>query len=182
MVFGWTGGSRLSEEQDAFDHTMMANVGGAFRICQALVPPGGHNESLSVSFCLISSTLSRLVSTQSVAYHVSKAAAEHLVRVVSVQLPRYGLKFRANAVSPGFVVQDRHQQRFDSSENSEWRRVAVLSHPGGSVVSEFGIVEAVHWLNSDLADHVVGTVLTVDGGLSVQEQFDVALTVNADRN
>ena len=92
-------------------------------------------------------------------YSSSKAALEMLTRSASVELGEFGI--RVNAVSPGFVDVDSQI----NPVTAEYAK-AMSINPLGQRGRPENIAAAVHWLASDEAEWVTGTVLRVDGGAS----------------
>jgi NAD(P)-dependent dehydrogenase (short-subunit alcohol dehydrogenase family) len=93
-------------------------------------------------------------------YSASKAALDSLTRSMAVEWAPKGL--RVNAVAPGHVategvLEDLRTGRLDEK--------AVLARiPAGRIAEGDDIAEAVLFLSSDRARHILGQVLTVDGG------------------
>jgi len=95
-------------------------------------------------------------------YSASKAALDSLTRTMAVEWAGQGL--RVNAVAPGHVategvLADLRMGRLDEK--------AVLARiPAGRIANGDDIANAVMFLCSDRARHILGHVLTVDGGES----------------
>jgi NAD(P)-dependent dehydrogenase (short-subunit alcohol dehydrogenase family) len=93
-------------------------------------------------------------------YSASKAALESLTRTMAVEWAGKGL--RVNAVAPGHVATegvlgDLRTGRLDEK--------AVLSRiPAGRIADGDDIAQAVLFLCSERARHILGHVLTIDGG------------------
>ena len=93
-------------------------------------------------------------------YSASKAALESLTRTMAVEWAGKGV--RVNAVAPGHVategvLADLRTGRLDEK--------AVLARiPAGRIADGDDIAEAVLFLCSNRARHILGHVLTVDGG------------------
>ena len=93
-------------------------------------------------------------------YSASKAALDSLTRSMAVEWAGKGL--RVNAVAPGHVatkgvLEDLRTGRLDKK--------AVLARiPAGRIADGDDIAEAVLFLSSERARHIVGHVLVVDGG------------------
>jgi NAD(P)-dependent dehydrogenase (short-subunit alcohol dehydrogenase family) len=93
-------------------------------------------------------------------YSASKAALDNLTRTMALEWAGKGL--RVNGVAPGHVktegvLEDFHAGRLD--EAAMIRRI-----PAGRIADGDDIAEAVMFLCSDRARHIVGQVLNVDGG------------------
>jgi NAD(P)-dependent dehydrogenase (short-subunit alcohol dehydrogenase family) len=95
-------------------------------------------------------------------YSATKAALDSLTRTMAVEWAGKGL--RVNAVAPGHVatagvLQDLKTGRLDEK--------AVLARiPAGRIADGDDIADAVLFLCSDRARHILGQVLSVDGGES----------------
>jgi NAD(P)-dependent dehydrogenase (short-subunit alcohol dehydrogenase family) len=93
-------------------------------------------------------------------YSASKAALDSLTRSMAVEWAGKGL--RVNAVAPGHVategvLEDLRTGRLDEK--------AVLARiPAGRIADGDDIAEAVLFLSSERARHILGHVLVVDGG------------------
>jgi NAD(P)-dependent dehydrogenase (short-subunit alcohol dehydrogenase family) len=93
-------------------------------------------------------------------YAASKAALESLTRSMAVEWAGKGL--RVNAVAPGHVKTEGVLADFRSGRLDE---AAMLAHiPDGRIADGDDIADAVLFLCSDRARHIIGHVLTVDGG------------------
>lgn len=92
-------------------------------------------------------------------YATSKAALEMATRACAVELG--GHDIRVNAVSPGFV-------RVDSEVNpvTDAYTAAVSPNALGRPGHQEDVAGAVHYLASEQARWITGTVLRVDGGSS----------------
>jgi NAD(P)-dependent dehydrogenase (short-subunit alcohol dehydrogenase family) len=93
-------------------------------------------------------------------YSASKAALESLTRSMAVEWAAKAL--RVNAVAPGHVATEGVLEDFRAGRLDE---KAVLARiPDGRIADGGDIAEAVLFLCSDRARHILGHVLTVDGG------------------
>ena len=93
-------------------------------------------------------------------YSASKAALESLTRSMAVEWAGHGL--RVNAVAPGHVATEGVLRDFRTGRLDE---KAVLARiPLGSIADGDDIADAVLFLCGDRGRHILGHVLTVDGG------------------
>lgn len=96
-----------------------------------------------------------------IVYGTSKAALHHLVRGAARELGPKGI--RVNAVAPGFIKTPRLLQALDAGQWAEIDRCVPL----GAAARPEEIASALLFLASDMASHVSGVVMPVDGGVSV---------------
>jgi NAD(P)-dependent dehydrogenase (short-subunit alcohol dehydrogenase family) len=93
-------------------------------------------------------------------YAASKAALESLTRSMAVEWA--GRDLRVNAVAPGHVSTEGVLEDFRAGRLDE---AAMLAHiPDGRIADGDDIANAVLFLCSARARHIIGQVLTVDGG------------------
>lgn len=95
-------------------------------------------------------------SGQSYAYATSKSAVIQFTRMLA---KRYGNTLRANCICPG-VVETPLYQNFDEAKFAS--RI-----PMGRVGTPEDIAKAVNFLVSDDASYINGSVLTIDGGMTL---------------
>jgi NAD(P)-dependent dehydrogenase (short-subunit alcohol dehydrogenase family) len=95
-------------------------------------------------------------------YSATKAALDSLTRTMAVEWAGHGL--RVNAVAPGHVATEGVLADLKTGRLDE---KAVLARiPAGRIAEGDDIADAVLFLCSDRARHILGHVLTVDGGES----------------
>jgi NAD(P)-dependent dehydrogenase (short-subunit alcohol dehydrogenase family) len=95
-------------------------------------------------------------------YSASKAALDSLTRTMAVEWAGKGL--RVNAVAPGHVATDGVLEDLRTGRLDEKTMLARI--PAGRIANGDDIADAALFLCSDRARHILGHVLTVDGGES----------------
>jgi len=142
-----------------WDRVLAVNATGGLLLVRAVLPlmraRGGG------SIVCISSGSASIGEHRRVAYGVSKAAVEQLVRHVATRYGRDGI--RCNAVAPGFILTETAARGVPEAGRA---RLAE-QNPLGRLGTPEDIAHAVGFLLSDLASFVNGQVLRVDGGLTV---------------
>ncbi|MGC0329019.1 ketoreductase RED2 [Streptomyces sp. SAI-170] len=131
------------------------NVIGAWQVTIAAVPHLRRSDSASV--VNVSSVSATRALGSSVPYAVSKAALDHMTRLLASQL---GPQIRVNAVAPGLIDTSWYDEAEDVWTSSrDW----VSEHtPLRRVGTPEDVAEAV--LHLTRARYTTGDVLTVDGG------------------
>lgn len=99
----------------------------------------------------ISSVNAQIVAPWLPAYSAAKAGLEGLVRQLAIEFA--SRRIRVNAVRPGAISTD---PGFDAD-----------GYPLGRAGTPDEVARAIHFLGSDAASFCTGSILTVDGGLSV---------------
>jgi 3-oxoacyl-[acyl-carrier protein] reductase len=101
------------------------------------------------------------------AYSAAKAGLAHMTKTVAVEYGRDGI--RMNMVSPGPTATSS-VSGMDPDVRKGINAVIPLGHQG----SPEDIANAVVFMLSDMAAHVSGQILGVDGGLSVQRPMPLS--------
>ncbi len=94
------------------------------------------------------------------AYNASKAALNHLTRVLAADL---GPGVRVNALAPGLIKTEQSASAWAANEAAIAARL-----PLGRLGESVDIAQAALFLASDAAAWITGEVLVIDGGASVQ--------------
>jgi len=93
-------------------------------------------------------------------YNASKAAVHHLTRSLAAEWAGRGV--RVNAVAPTYIETPLIAHAEESGLAAGWR----ADTPMGRFGQPHEVASAVHFLASDAASLITGTVLTVDGGFT----------------
>ena len=162
--------AHLAETIENWELSFDVSLKAPFFLSQVLISraPNLPRESVILN---ISSVAAKNISQNSASYHLIKAALENLTRYLAVYGGPKG--FRVNAIRPGFIVQDEHRSRYRQDDNQTYRDMAEYCHPLRRIGSSDDIANAALFLCSDLARFITGQVLTVDGGLTIQDQWSL---------
>lgn len=163
-----------------WDATFNVNVKGSYLVADE-ARSLWQNQGLRGSLVLTTSVNAVVAKKGSVAYDTSKAAANHLVRSLAVELAPL---VRVNAVAPATVVagssmfpRDRviaslvkYNIPFEEKEDTEDLRGKLADYYAQRTLTKAAILpddqaEAAYFLISDGAAKVSGQVIHVDGGL-----------------
>jgi len=150
----------LELEESLWDQVMDVNLKGAWLVARAAARQMiGHGAGGAI--VNIASVLGSCVQKGTGSYAAAKAGLLHLTRAMALEWARYGI--RVNAVAPGYYRTDIAADYLDSEagrallKRIPQRRVGQLRDLDGVIVL----------LASSASAYMTGSVLTVDGGLSM---------------
>jgi len=160
---GWTGNSlALDVTEEEYDRTMAASLKSVFFTCQAaarvMIPRGGGKiVNIGSNFGVIA------FKSRSV-YAAAKAGVHHLSRALSLEWARQGVT--VNVVAPCITETASRKVILERPGYKEWATETML--PVGRWNQPEDLIGAVLFLSSSMSDMVVGHVLMVDGGWTIQ--------------
>jgi len=117
----------------------------------------------------ISSMTATRAITRVVGYSASKAAIDNFTKWMATEMAlKFGDNIRVNAIAPGFFIGNQNRSLLLEEDGSYTERgKSIITH---TPMKRFGEAEelhgAVHWLLSDAASFVTGTIIPIDGGFS----------------
>jgi NAD(P)-dependent dehydrogenase (short-subunit alcohol dehydrogenase family) len=156
----------LEETEETWDLGLSVTLKAAFFAAQEAIR--AMSQTGGGAIVNISSIAGFSVCKESPIYHIAKAGTIQMTRYLAVNAGQYGV--RVNAVLPGFIVQDEHRERYNRDDNQSYRNVVEFCHPLGEVGRSDDIARTVLFLCSPEAAFISGECITVDGGVSVQDQ------------
>ncbi len=150
---------------ETWDQMLGLHLTAAFRLSKRLIPALLKGTKPSVTF--VGSVAGLVAWEGDVAYNVAKAGLHHLARCIAADYAKQGL--RANAVAPGVIDTPLTRGYASGMEGGEEAGMKALSglHPIGRYAKPEEVAAAVLFLSSDQAGFITGTVLPVDGGLTM---------------
>lgn len=151
-------------DMDAFDQVMKLNLHGTILPTLVFGPTIAKNKGSVIN---ISSVAAHSALTRVSGYSAAKAAVENFTKWIASELAlRYPERIRVNAVAPGFFIAKQNQSLLLKKDGSFTERGKQIINR--TPMRRFGKPEeihgAIHFLISDSASFVTGTVLSVDGG------------------
>lgn len=153
----WTYGEVDTMKENVWDETINLNLKGTFLFCHYVVPimkkqGGGRIINLS-------STAGQRGEALHSHYAASKGGVISFTKSLSTELAPYNIL--VNSVAPGWVDTEMSAEVFaDEKYKEEVRR----SIPLGRIPTGDDIAGPILFLASDLARHVTGEILNVNGG------------------
>ena len=141
---------------DVWDRTIAINLRGAHLVADAAIP---HLEKAGGSIVLMSSTAGQRGEAEHSAYASTKGALISYTKSLAAELGPRGV--RVNCLAPGWVETDLTRSALSDADR---RRQIEQSIPLGRVAQPEDIAGPALFLVSDLARHVQGEVLNVNGG------------------
>lgn len=153
----WKRGEIGSMTERQWDETMDINLKGTFLFCNTVVPI--MKKQRGGKIINVASTAGQRGEPFYSHYAASKGGMIAFTKAIAAELAPHGIV--ANCVSPGWVDTDMtsHVVRKGKAARAISRGI-----PRGRVASAEEIAGPVVFLASDLANHVVGAVLNVNGG------------------
>ena len=140
----------------AWDLAFDVNTRGAFVVTDAAIP---HLEKAQGSIVFVSSTAGQRGEARHSAYAASKGALISYTKSLASELGPRGI--RVNCVAPGWV--DTDMSAGTLADRNALREIIALI-PLGRVATAEDVAGPILFLVSDLARHVQGEVVNVNGG------------------
>lgn len=153
----WTGGSVETITDADWARMLGVNLTGAFHLCRSVVPSMKARGGGSI--VNIASTAGQRGEAHHAHYAASKGGMITLTKSLAVELGEHGI--RVNAVSPGWIRTDMTEPFLKPERiNDSLKEPIPLGHPG----EPEDVAGPVAFLCSDLARHITGAILNVNGG------------------
>lgn len=153
----WTYGEMGSMSEEVWAETMKINLDGVFFTCNVVVP--FMKKEKRGGIINVSSTAAIRGESFHSHYAASKGAVVSLTKSLASELAPYNI--RVNCIAPGWVETDMSSGVF---ENPDFRREVQESIPLNRIPTPDDIAGPILFLASDLAQHITGEVLNVNGG------------------
>ncbi|XP_074649099.1 putative short-chain type dehydrogenase/reductase y4vI [Tubulanus polymorphus] len=167
-------GNLETQTMEDYDLTMKVNVRSVFYLTKLVRP---HIIKQKGNIIMMSSINSIIATRNDIAYNMSKAALDHLMRNLAIELAEFGV--RVNSVNPG-AVPTKIQRRAGMTEE-EFEKYMQEIGPAVHALKRYGeteeVAKAVRFLASDEASFTTGMALTVDGGAIISYAGRLAWSV-----
>ena len=146
-------------DPQVFLDTVNLNLRSVFMASQAVVKHMAKNGGGSI--VNISSVGGQIPDISQVAYGTSKAAINHLTKLIAVQEAKHHI--RCNAVLPGMTA----TEAVETHLSDDFRMLFLRHIPLGRMGQPEEIAEAVCYFASDDSAYTTGQILTVSGGFGL---------------
>lgn len=153
----WTYGEMGCMTEEVWTETMKINLDGVFYACNAVIP---SMKKKKMGWIInVSSTAAVRGEAFHSHYAASKGAVVSLTKSLAAELAAYNI--RVNCVAPGWVDTDMCSEVFS---DPDFRRKVQESIPLERIPAPEDIAGPILFLASNLARHITGEVLNVNGG------------------
>jgi len=157
-------GSVLACTDDEWDMAFDLNVKSMFRLSQAVIP--GMQKLGRGSIINISSIAAHKGLVNRFVYGTTKAAVVGLTKSIAADYVQDGI--RCNAIAPGTVQSPSLEQRIAAFDDPEAaRKQFIARQPTGRLGTAEEIGHMAVYLASDESVFTTGTLMMVDGGMSI---------------
>ena len=167
-------GATLSEQQTVFDMKIGdfnkvtdLNLNGTVYPCLVFGKVMGEQKSGSIINISSMATMSSI--TRVPGYSVAKSGVEIFTKWLAMEMAtKFSEKIRVNAIAPGFFLSTQNEKVLLNEDGSYTERSekVIAKTPMGRFGNIDELNGAVHYLSSDAASFVTGTIIPVDGGFS----------------
>lgn len=153
----WTYGEMGRMEEKVWQETIRVNLDSIFYVCNAVVPSMKARRRGSII------NVSSTAGVRGEAYHshyaASKGAIISMTKSLATELAPFGI--RVNSVAPGWVDTEMCAEVF---RDKDFRDRVEKSIPLQRIPPPEDIAGPILFLASDLARHITGELLNVNGG------------------
>lgn len=153
---------------DAFEKVLNLNLTGTVIPTQVFLKPMvAQGKGNIINFASMSSF--RPI-TRVAGYSAAKAGVANFTAWMAAECAKkFGEGIRVNAIAPGFFITEQNRDLLTNPDGSYTQRGKDVIHqtPFGRMGDPEELCGTIHYLMSDAAKFVTGTVAVVDGGFNV---------------
>ncbi|MDD8017962.1 MAG: 3-oxoacyl-ACP reductase FabG [Bacteroidota bacterium] len=153
----WTYGLIGEMTEKVWKETMAVNLDGLFYMTNAVVPY--MKKQRSGKIINISSTAGQRGEAEHSHYAASKGGVISFTKSIATELAPFSIN--VNSVAPGWVDTELNTSVF---KNEKFKEIARKGIPLGRIPTSEDIAGPIVFLASDLARHITGEILNVNGG------------------
>jgi 3-oxoacyl-[acyl-carrier protein] reductase len=153
----WTHGEIGATSEETWDETLDINLKGVFNVCNVVVPYLKKNSGGRI--INISSTAGQRGEAFHAHYAASKGGILAFTKSLSTELAPFNIL--VNSVAPGWVDTEMNDSVF---ADQSFREQVINAIPLRKIATAEDVAGAVLFLASNLAAHVTGATINVNGG------------------
>ncbi len=153
----WTYGKIGSMSEKVWKETMRINLDGMFYLTNAVVPYMKKQHSGKI--INISSTAGQRGEAEHSHYAASKGGMISFTKAIATELGQFNIN--VNSVAPGWVDTDLNDSVFSDKKYKDQERKKI---PIQRIPTPEDIAGPIVFLASDLARHITGEIMNVNGG------------------
>lgn len=153
----WNDGTLDTMTLNHWNELMLINLTSTFLLCKAVAPHMKKNNFGRI--ILVSSTAGQRGEAFHSHYAASKGGVISFTKSLAVELGEFNIT--VNSVAPGWVDTEMCSEVFSNKEYKESVRKGI---PVGRIATADDIAGPILFLASDLARHINGEILNVNGG------------------
>jgi 3-oxoacyl-[acyl-carrier protein] reductase len=153
----WTQGEMGVMPEEVWDETMAVNLKSVFNVCNAVVPY--MQRSGGGRIVNIASTAGQRGEAFHSHYAASKGAVLAFTKSIAVELAPHNIL--VNAVAPGWVDTEMTGSALGDTQS---REAIAATIPLNRIATAEDVAGSVLFLASDLARHITGSTISVNGG------------------
>lgn len=150
----------VTADMDGFRRTVDVTMWGAFHLLRAAAQQMVDQETPG-RVVIVSSPLAFVAFPNSMAYNMSKAALEQMVKTAALELAPH--RISVNSIQPGWI-DTPGERKFASEEELE---VGGKDIPVGRLGTPEEIAEAILFLCDHQHEYLTGATLLMDGGITL---------------
>jgi NAD(P)-dependent dehydrogenase (short-subunit alcohol dehydrogenase family) len=164
-------GGAVEVPEEAWDRGMAVLVKSMYLGTKYAVPE--MRKAGGGSIVNLASVHGLLMAEKSLIYETGKTAVIGITKQMACDYGQDGI--RVNAICPGHIVTERMQERWD--ENPEGLKFFAQQYPIRRTGIPLDIANAITFLCSEEASFITGHALVVDGGLTIQLQENIGVSL-----
>ncbi|MCY1721382.1 SDR family oxidoreductase [Prolixibacteraceae bacterium Z1-6] len=167
-------GATLTEEQTVFDMNIKdfnkvtdLNLNGTVYPCLVFGEVMGEQKSGTIINISSMATMSSI--TRVPGYSVAKSGVEIFTKWLAMEMAtKFSEKVRVNAIAPGFFISTQNEKVLLNPDGTftERSQKVIAKTPMGRFGDIAELNGTIHYLCSQAASFVTGTIIPVDGGFS----------------
>ncbi len=156
-------------DYETWKYNLEVNLNGVYLFTRCVLPLLRKAQGASV---VNVSSVASFKPGRSIAYSVSKAGLDMLTEFLAGDLAPY--KIRVNSVNPGLVVTPLHLDNkiFDKkAEYEEMLNKSAEKYPLRRIGKPGDIANLIEFLLSDKASWITGSIMKIDGGVTISNDL-----------